>query len=111
MVLSVLLKDTSVTASQAGIRTHIPTTSELESNALDRSATTLHKQTPKCTINRKFNQAMFYACLLHWLNWCTHGRRSHTSLDSHNTNVRWLDWPQFTSGGLDRPVRDRIKGS
>ena len=40
--LSVLLKDTSVTTSQARIWTHILTTSELESNALDRSATTLH---------------------------------------------------------------------
>ena len=40
--LSVLLKDTSVVTGQAGIRTHILTTPELESNALDRSATTLH---------------------------------------------------------------------
>ena len=38
--LSVLLKDTS---AAAGIQTHILTTPELESNALDRSATTLHK--------------------------------------------------------------------
>ena len=35
--LSVLLKDTSAVTSQAGIRTHILTTPELESNALDRS--------------------------------------------------------------------------
>ena len=40
--LSVLLKDTSATTGQAGIRTHILATPELESNALDRSATILH---------------------------------------------------------------------
>ena len=40
--LSVLLKDTSAATGQAGIRTHILTAPELESNALDRSATTLH---------------------------------------------------------------------
>ena len=40
--LSVLLKDTSAATGQAGIRTHILTTPELESSALDRSATTLH---------------------------------------------------------------------
>ena len=40
--LSVLLIDTSAATGQAGIRTHILTTQELESNALDRSATTLH---------------------------------------------------------------------
>ena len=39
--LSVLLKDTSAATGQAGIRTNILTTPELESNALDRSATTL----------------------------------------------------------------------
>ena len=39
LLLSVLLKDTSAVA---GIRTHILATPELESNALDRSATTLH---------------------------------------------------------------------
>ena len=39
---SVLLKDTSAATGQAGIRTHILTTPELEPNALDRSATTLH---------------------------------------------------------------------
>ena len=39
--LSVLLKDTSAATGQAGIRTHILATPELESNALDRSATTL----------------------------------------------------------------------
>ena len=38
--LSVLLKDTSAVTGQAGIRTHILTTPELESNALDRAATT-----------------------------------------------------------------------
>ena len=32
----------SAATGQAGIRTHILTTQELESNALDRSATTLH---------------------------------------------------------------------
>ena len=36
--LSVLLKDTSAATGQAGIRTHILATPELESNALDRSA-------------------------------------------------------------------------
>ena len=40
--LSVLLKDTSAATGQAGIQTHILTTPELESNALDRSATTFH---------------------------------------------------------------------
>ena len=40
--LSVLLRDTSATIGQAGIQTHILTTPELESNALDRSATTLY---------------------------------------------------------------------
>ena len=39
--LSVLLKDTSAATGLAGIRTHILATPELESNALDRSATTL----------------------------------------------------------------------
>ena len=38
--VSVLLKDTSAATGQAGIRTHILVTPELESNALDRSATT-----------------------------------------------------------------------
>ena len=38
--LSVLLKDTSAATDLAGIRTHILATPELESNALDRSATT-----------------------------------------------------------------------
>ena len=42
--LSVLLKDTSAATGQARIRTHILTTPELESNALNRSATTL----PSC---------------------------------------------------------------
>ena len=37
----VLPKDTSAATGQAGIQTHILTTPELESNALDRSATTL----------------------------------------------------------------------
>ena len=40
--ICVLLKDTSAATGQAGIRTHILTTPELESNALDHSATTLH---------------------------------------------------------------------
>ena len=35
------LKDTSAVTGQAGIRTHILTTPEIESNALNRSATTL----------------------------------------------------------------------
>ena len=38
---SVLPKDTSAATGQAGIRTHILTTPELESSAPDRSATTL----------------------------------------------------------------------
>ena len=42
--LSVLLKDTSAATGQAGIRTHILTTPELESNALDRSATALNQE-------------------------------------------------------------------
>ena len=44
--LSVLLKDTSAASDQAGIQTHILTTPELESNALDRSATTLRYGVP-----------------------------------------------------------------
>ena len=40
--LSVLLKDTSAVTGQAVIQTHILTTPELESNALDRSATKVH---------------------------------------------------------------------
>ena len=40
--LSVLLKDTRAATGQAGIRTHILTTPELECNTLDRSATTPH---------------------------------------------------------------------
>ena len=40
--LSVLLKDTSAATGQAGIRTHILTTPELECNAWDLSATTFH---------------------------------------------------------------------
>ena len=39
--LSVLLKETSTATGQAGIRTHILTTPELESNAQDCLATTL----------------------------------------------------------------------
>ena len=39
--LSVLLKDTSAAIGQVGIRTHILTSTEFESNALDRSAMTL----------------------------------------------------------------------
>ena len=42
--LSVLLEDTSAAIGQAGIRTHILTTPELESNALDHSAMTLQSQ-------------------------------------------------------------------
>ena len=38
--LSVLLKDTSAATGHTGIQTHILATPELESNALDRSATT-----------------------------------------------------------------------
>ena len=43
--LSVLLKDTSAATGQAGIRAHILATPELESNALDRSATTAESST------------------------------------------------------------------
>ena len=39
---SVLLKDTSAVTSHAGIRTHILTTPELESDALNGSAMTIH---------------------------------------------------------------------
>ena len=39
--LSVVLKDTSAATGQAGIRTHVLTTPELEFDALDLSATTL----------------------------------------------------------------------
>ena len=42
--LSVLLKDTSAATGQAGIQTHILATPELESNVLDRSATTAIEQ-------------------------------------------------------------------
>ena len=44
--LSVLLKDTSAATGQAGIRTHILTTLELESNALDSSAMFLKTDKP-----------------------------------------------------------------
>ena len=40
--LSVLLKDTSAATGQAGILTHILKTLQLESDALDRSATALY---------------------------------------------------------------------
>ena len=40
--VSVLLKDTSTATGQAGIQTHILTTPEIESNALDRLATSVH---------------------------------------------------------------------
>ena len=40
--LSVLLKDTNAATDQIGIRTHILTTPELESNAIDRSARHSH---------------------------------------------------------------------
>ena len=46
--LSVLLKDTSTATGQAGIRTRILTTPELESNTLDRSATTLNTAPAAC---------------------------------------------------------------
>ena len=42
--LSVLLKDTSAATGQAVIQTHILAMPELESNALDRSATSLHRE-------------------------------------------------------------------
>ena len=42
--LSVLLKVQAPATGRAGIRTHILATPELESNALDRSATTLHNR-------------------------------------------------------------------
>ena len=48
--LSVLLKDTSAATGQAGIRTHILATPELESNALDRSAT--------CSVTNNFIPAI-----------------------------------------------------
>ena len=41
-----VLKDTIAATGQAGIWTHILTTSELESNALDRSATTFQLGKP-----------------------------------------------------------------
>ena len=44
--LSVLLKDTSAATGQAGIRTYILTTPELESNALDLSVMTLQVALP-----------------------------------------------------------------
>ena len=40
--LTVLLNDTSAVTSLAAIRTHILTTPELKSDALDRQATVLH---------------------------------------------------------------------
>ena len=61
--LSVLLKDTSAATGQAGIRTHILTAPELESNALDRS--TLQR------LARKFRAAAcaftmdLYRCVTH----------------------------------------------
>ena len=52
--LSVLLKDTSAATGQAVIRTHILTTPELESDALDRSATTLPHLNPKHPMSPRF---------------------------------------------------------
>ena len=48
--LSVLLKDTSAATGQARIRTHILTSPELESDALDRSAMTLHSHYTLCMV-------------------------------------------------------------
>ena len=42
MVKCLAQRDTRAATGQAEIRTHIPIAPELESNALDRSATTLH---------------------------------------------------------------------
>ena len=58
--LSVLLKDTSAATGQAGIRTHILATPELESNALDRSATTL-QIVPN--IHYLYGQLRFGSCI------------------------------------------------
>ena len=52
--LSVLLKDTSAATGQAGIRTDILTTAELESNALDRCNDVIHvkRRFPKCYLSK-----------------------------------------------------------
>ena len=42
IMVKCLAQGHSAATGQAGMRTHILTTPELESNALDRSATTLH---------------------------------------------------------------------
>ena len=64
--LSVLLKDTSAVTGQAGIQTHILTTPELESNALDRSATTLHVKQNSSTVrgSLRFFFLLFSRCVL-----------------------------------------------
>ena len=58
--LSVLLKDTSAVNSQAGIRTHILSTPEIESNKLHGSATTLHKKY-FISISTLFSKTLFPA--------------------------------------------------
>ena len=66
--LTVLLKDISTATGQAGIRTHILTTPELESNALERSATTLIWMEGKhdgCTMIKVY--CLIRAVCINWL--------------------------------------------
>ena len=56
--LSVLLNDTSAATGQAGIRTHILATPELESNALDRSVTML-RELGLSKIKRSTSQSVY----------------------------------------------------
>ena len=58
--LSVLLKDTIAATGQAGIRTHIPTTPELESNARDRSATSSWWISSNCGLSFTGNEARHF---------------------------------------------------
>ena len=59
--LSVLLKDTSSATGQAGIRTHILTTPELESNAPDRSTTTFVR---KVVMEQSYRIKLFFLSAL-----------------------------------------------
>ena len=64
--LSVLLKDTSAMTGQARIQTHILATPELESNALDRSATTCHFRTCSSQFSLDIFHVDFHKGSLHY---------------------------------------------
>ena len=88
--LNVLLKDTSAATCQAGIRSHILATPELESNALDRSATTLHKQTSSFTHFSTTYPSINECAVELYTSYCW--------LSKSNTlsKVNALSWPNMT---------------